>query len=466
MRLWLSLFLVVFFVGCTSNWGVQGMEYEDNEFAEFEDFDDGLGEVQNPKAAVKESKNEEVKPIKIEDENDAVVETEEDEFEEWDPDEFEDKPVDNMESGGKSKGTPELKIVKVPFRTKDWKSYYVEISIGVVILIYLINFLIGSSKNNSIASAWLQTNLEFLKSQFEMVGDDPTNVKAVSTHQMVKESEHTYTLWCSGRQCCEGMLVQLKLLKRQDIISNVMNRLTPANDQVLISIRLEHMDPFVFCMGQKRSVAHLQKNMTDVAMFCGDRLKSAEKYGFSPAMCVLSELPGEVVPAVLDSKVAKVLKEHEHLIDSIHISDQFSGLKPVDADETPAKEPETTKVINITLNVPNEWTSVEDIENLQPLIKLSVYLIDKISRLRLTKDTKSKADKHRQEMHLFFLKQTHQQRQETAQLKREEKERSLQEKMMNEEDPEKQRRMDEMIQRRQLKNKNKKMKGKQYKVKS
>ena len=56
--------------------------------------------------------------------------------------------------------------------------------------------------------------------------------------------------------------------------------------------------------------------------------------------------------------------------------------------------------------------------------------------------TKSKADKHRQEMHLFFLKQTHQQRQETAQLKREEKERSLQEKMMNEEDPEKQRRMD------------------------
>ena len=33
--------------------------------------------------------------------------------------------------------------------------------------------------------------------------------------QLQKESEHLFTLWCSGRQCCEGMLVELKLLKRQ-----------------------------------------------------------------------------------------------------------------------------------------------------------------------------------------------------------------------------------------------------------
>ena len=53
-----------------------------------------------------------------------------------------------------------------------------------------------------------------------------------------------------------------------------------------------------------------------------------------------------------------------------------------------------------------------------------------------------KADKHRQEVAAKFLKLTHAQRQEAAQLKKEEKERALKEKMMNEEDPEKQRRMD------------------------
>ena len=41
-----------------------------------------------------------------------------------------------------------------------------------------------------------------------------------------------------------------------------------------------------------------------------------------------------------------------------------------------------------------------------------------------------------------LMKQTHAQRQEAAQLKKEEKARALKEKMMNEEDPEKQRRMD------------------------
>ena len=45
-------------------------------------------------------------------------------------------------------------------------------------------------------------------------------------------------------------------------------------------------------------------------------------------------------------------------------------------------------------------------------------------------------------MHLRFLKQTHAQRQEAAQLKREEKDRQLKDRMMNEEDPEKQRRLD------------------------
>lgn len=57
----------------------------------------------------------------------------------------------------------------------------------------------------------LQTHLSFLKSQFELVGDDLANQTPTSTHQMTKESEHTYVLWCSGRQFCKGMLVQIKV---------------------------------------------------------------------------------------------------------------------------------------------------------------------------------------------------------------------------------------------------------------
>lgn len=42
-------------------------------------------------------------------------------------------------------------------------------------------------------------------------GDDGTSKEAVSTGKLNQENEHIYNLWCSGRVCCEGMLIQLKV---------------------------------------------------------------------------------------------------------------------------------------------------------------------------------------------------------------------------------------------------------------
>ncbi len=49
----------------------------------------------------------------------------------------------------------------------------------------------------------------------------------------MKESENIYSLWCSGRVCCEGMLVTLKLLKRQDLVSSLSRLFKPASDQIV-----------------------------------------------------------------------------------------------------------------------------------------------------------------------------------------------------------------------------------------
>ncbi len=49
----------------------------------------------------------------------------------------------------------------------------------------------------------------------------------------MKESENVYSLWCSGRLCVEGMLVTLKLLKRQDLVSSISRMFKPAADQIV-----------------------------------------------------------------------------------------------------------------------------------------------------------------------------------------------------------------------------------------
>nr|CAB3228587.1 coiled-coil domain-containing protein 47-like [Phallusia mammillata] len=483
LRIVSCVLLLLLFHGSFGNQQHGSVDVEDNEFAEFEDFDE-TPEGNNQQAEVIEDDDDdddiiedESKPDAEEndEEDEAVVETEDDEFDTLDPDEFEGLPGDDTiwendkkgKRGKKGKSEPELQIAKVPMHLRSWDKYFIEILMVAGLSVYLINFFIGKTKNGNIASAWLKCHLEFLQTQFELVGDDPQSKKGESTHQLNKESEHNYTFWCSGRLCCEGMLVEIKLLKRQDLISIISHRLSPVNEQVTISINLEDMDPFVFCVGTKKSIINLQKNLQDVSLYCTERFKPADKYSLSSDFCILSELYGEVPNAILDNKITKVISENQHLFESLMISDQYSGPKPNDQDEQPGKIPETEKVIIMTLNIPDPSRGTQNIAEMLPLLKMAIYLIDKVKRYRLSRENKNRADKHRQEVMMKYLKQTHAQRQEAAQLKKEEKAKALKERMMNEEDPEKQRKLDEQIHRREVSKKNKKMmKGRQYKVKA
>lgn len=42
----------------------------------------------------------------------------------------------------------------------------------------------------------------------------------IESSGLIKETESTYTLWCSGRTCCEGMLVELKFIKVNQVNKN------------------------------------------------------------------------------------------------------------------------------------------------------------------------------------------------------------------------------------------------------
>lgn len=474
-----------------------GADVDDNEFAEFEDFDDEIDDMasetiedeqvqkkqESPKVDmdddVEEEEDDEFADVdsmdsEIEDE-DAVVEVEEDaEFETYDPEEFEGLDGDDTiwenepSSKSKKKAKPELKIANVPIHVRSWDKYHFEILMSFGIAVYAINFFVGKYMNSTIATSWFRVHKDYLESQFELVGDDPQNKTAVSTVQLTKESEHVFTLWCSGRVCVEGMLVELRMLKRQDLVSTLANKMKPGMDKVSISITLEDMDPFVLAFGNKKSIMNLQKNMQDLAYYCTDKAKSADKYDLPPNMVVVSEL-GEVVNAVLDSKVKTVIRSNEDLFDSLHVSDQFSGPKPMDQEEQPTKRPETIKTLNLVFNFPGKGKNPlpSEVPKMLPLMKMALYLADKVRKLRLSKESKAKADKNRQKIEMAFLKMTHSQRQEAAQQKKEEKEKAMKERIMNEEDPDKQRKLEELQHRRELKKKDKKMmKSRQMKVKA
>ncbi|XP_076269950.1 PAT complex subunit CCDC47 [Rhynchophorus ferrugineus] len=455
----------------------------DSEFAEFEDFDDdnsaifnAAGEEKDSSAATKYSvvgdddsnefiSSDESDSFANDEESDEVlVDIEVDsEFEHFqDADEFEGFE----EKEEKPLVEPKITIAKVPVNFRQsWDSYYLEILMIFGLFVYFINFALGKSKNTKIANAWFQTHKQLLEENFAMVGDDG-NLERNDNVKMIKESENVFTLWCSGRTCCEGMLVELRLIKRQDLVAIIANMMKPSLDQVQITVRMnkEDMENFIFAVASKKTALHISKDLQDISIYCSER-KAGEKYNIPSSFQVMSEI-AESTSAMLDSKIIAVLNNYTECVDYIHFSDQYSGLKPTEEATSPTlKQPQVQKVLRFGFNIPVKGMPLEEAQKrLKPLMVMVFYCINKVKNYRLSKEGKHKADKNRQKVEEAFLKSTHQARAEAAAAKREEKKRLEKERIMAEDDPEKQRRWEIREEKRQAKKRAPRMK--QLKVKA
>ena len=427
---------------------------------------------------------------------------------------------------------PNLKIADVPkhlMSNGNWQNYVWEICMIGVICIYFANFIYGKSKNYSLASAWFQANRDLLERNFCVVGDDgstpdlpssepqkelseeeqqePTGPSKVGT--LIKDSENSYGLWCSGRQSCDGMLVQLKLIKRQDLINGLLMQLIkPQSDQIIISVEYpskDSLDNFVFCLTNKKISQRLFNDYQDLATYCSEKKTMPSQNGsnqfsgdykyadlLKPAVAskyVLLNECGEVPNFILDMKVCAFLNKYPDMVEYLLVSDQFVGYKVQVNDEqssstTPTDSsspttaaapigdasaiglPKSRPILVLCLNIPGKGlsTSNEDMEHMSEALQLGLYLLDKTPRIRLSKEAKAKTMKKRKFVSEQFMKLGHKQRQEAAMLRKEEKRRENKEKIMNESDPEKQKRLEE----KELKKEKRKnlSKMKQVKIKS
>lgn len=85
----------------------------------------------------------------------------------------------------------------------------------------------------------------------------------------MKETEYSYLIWSTGRVGVQGMLSQLKLLKRQDLMGVVLNKFTPRADRVIHKVELDlgEMDTFVLAFGLRKSLTKCFKEYTDLVGF-------------------------------------------------------------------------------------------------------------------------------------------------------------------------------------------------------
>lgn len=258
MKLPLAFITVLFLFA-----GVARSFEQDNEFADFEEFEDEPIEVESPPKVQQKVSGQ---FVESDDSDDGIVEDEFDHF--TDKDEFEGFGGSDDDVKKPAPGEPKLTMTKVPLPFRRWDAYWVEILFIAGLCVYFANYAMGKNKNVKIAEKWLNAHKSFLEENFALVGDDGKKETDLSeTGMMMKESDSVFTLWCSGRVCVEGMLVELKLIKRQDLLSLTMGMLSSkTQDQVVIKTELskDSMDSFVLAVCSKKSASKMFKDMTDL----------------------------------------------------------------------------------------------------------------------------------------------------------------------------------------------------------
>jgi len=430
---------------------VQAQDDDDSDFLEFSEFDEEFdGKEEVPVEVPSKSKQ-------TEEDDDGLVENEESEFEGFDEEEFEGfVDQDEIKIDPKKAPEPKITVAKVPlhyhFRA-HWDSYWMELLALAGLFVYFFNYFIGRSKNAKLANLWLSTHRSILEENFVLVGDDGRK-EGEPTCTFIKESESLYSLWCSGRTCCEGMLVELKMIKRQDLVSIISGLMRPVQDQLQIKVDISQdaMDTFVFCVATKKTATRVFKEMSDLSKFCILVTKPSEKYNTPAGYSVLSEIP-EATAAILDSKLIAAMNKYGHLIDCIHISDQYCGIIQQE-DPNQLKQPEVQRVLIANFNL----QAKHDMEDMKPLLILVLYMMERLKRFRLSREAKNKAEKNRSRVEEQFMKITHNARAEAAAQKREEKRKAEKEKILSEDDPDKQRKWEKKEQKRQAKKNQPKMK--------
>ena len=146
------------------------------------------------------------------------------------------------------------------------------------------------------------------------------------------------------------MLIELRLIKRQDLVSLLAGIFRPQVDQVHVKVFMNHddMDSYVMCLANKKTATRLSKDMADISVYCPEK-KSTEKYSLPSNFVLMTEI-GEVATTLLDTRVCALINKIPDVIDSIHISDQYSGIKQPE-DSAPSKMPDTRKMLIFTLNL-------------------------------------------------------------------------------------------------------------------
>ncbi|KAG1180160.1 hypothetical protein G6F70_001639 [Rhizopus microsporus] len=332
---------------------------------------------------------------------------------------------------------PSDSVMIRPFTIHD---FVMEIILVITFLLYAVAWYQGKSANLKRAKTWLGGQLEYLQSQFALVGDG----KSV----LMKDGPADYLLYVSGRRHVQFGHWWLKLKPRNDMLTyfttqvlSMVGQTKPVNDRVTLSMVLDKALPekFVFAVIKKSESAELSKKRFD--------LNRVAKLGSSKA------IPASLTVYTESQKLADLILSTTNV--GKLISDASDRLEYLVISSLPADVPyryENDEALTISLSF-----SMSNSNTLDPLVELACELPDTLSELKLTSDIRNQVNKNRESLRKEYAKRLAADKAEEAARKKAEAKRAEEERIKKM-SPAEQRKWEEKERLRQLKKQQKKRK--------
>eukprot|EP00193_Tetraselmis_chui_P013432 CAMPEP_0177787980 /NCGR_PEP_ID=MMETSP0491_2-20121128/21835_1 /TAXON_ID=63592 /ORGANISM="Tetraselmis chuii, Strain PLY429" /LENGTH=457 /DNA_ID=CAMNT_0019309473 /DNA_START=276 /DNA_END=1649 /DNA_ORIENTATION=- len=389
---------------------LDGFEVDDDEAGD--EQDDGFGAAAAAAAAEKQAaqlREQQAARAAVETkESDAKSgsEGEEGEAEDWREDGV-DK-VEGMAGGGSSRSGHSVPLTGVPLSAVADKpvlrKFWAEAAALAFLVIYVINFFIGKSKNEEIALAWANTFCTpgaIMERNFSLLGTGDTEEGEI----MMKESHSLFKFYASGRRYCQGMLASLDLKRRQDLLSYLLHAVFPKDDTLEVEVYMNEacMPPLVMALGHTRQAREAFRGRKDVSQYAKlvslrDRLPKFDADHFA-CYSESKDVAADLLLSALDDVVVE---------DAWEAAGQYLQSVVVSSENA---EGSHKKLIRIVYKLPPP-------KNLPALAKALSSLpaiIDAVGSYKMSAETKRRAEKE------FNTRQKQEERQEIANKKRQEK---------------------------------------------
>jgi len=202
---------------------------------------------------------------------------------------------------------------------KEAIEYWPEVLGVVVVLIYFINYIIGSSKNRALAEAWLEACMEKLESNFTIIGIE-------NKCKLERDSASLYTLYCSGRINCESVTFSISLKPRHDLFMWLYGMVQALHFEDVVSIQVAmglesetgaRMEKFCFAVVNKSQELKVRSDHKDLSSPIVARRWKTRLHDVFSCISDDDEIPKDFMPDVISS----TLNEHRQYVKLLHFTE-------------------------------------------------------------------------------------------------------------------------------------------------